>query len=55
LFISNTDVDSGIEYLPESVENFFYAYEERPEAKVKEIYKILYRYPGKGYSEKYLN
>ncbi|CAJ0866271.1 13983_t:CDS:10, partial [Entrophospora sp. SA101] len=37
LDISNTDVDSGLEYLPESVEEIYCLNEERPESKVSKI------------------
>lgn len=33
--ISNTDIDSGLEYLPKSVENFRYLFSYLPNAKVK--------------------
>ncbi|CAB5386182.1 unnamed protein product [Rhizophagus irregularis] len=41
LNINNTDIDSGIEYLPDSVKNFRCSIDKRPEAKVKIIYKQL--------------
>jgi len=39
LFISNTDVNSGLEYLPSSLDKdeIYCSTEERPESKVKEI------------------
>jgi len=37
LHISNTDIDSGLEYLPESVEEFHCSANIRKEAKVKII------------------
>src|SRR5207248_2474360 len=41
LDISNTDIDSGLEYLPDSV-GFFYCFsEDRPESKVKKIEEQL--------------
>jgi len=37
LDISNTDIDSGLEYLSENIEKFDCSTKERPEAKVKDI------------------
>ncbi|CAI2177391.1 3979_t:CDS:2 [Funneliformis geosporum] len=41
LTISNTDIDSGLEYLPESLEKFYCSADEKPEAKVKVVYDLL--------------
>jgi len=41
LNISNTDIDSGLEYLPEGVEEFFYPASQRPETKCQAIYDSL--------------
>jgi hypothetical protein len=41
LNINNTDLDSGLEYLPDSVKNFRCSIDKRPEAKVKKIYELL--------------
>jgi hypothetical protein len=41
LNINNTDLDSGLEYLPESVEIFDCSADERKDAKVKAIYNLV--------------
>ena len=41
LNISDTDLDSGVEYLPESVEHFYCSVSERKDAKVKAIYNLF--------------
>lgn len=41
LNISNSDIDSGVEYLPESLEEIYCSNKERLESKVKEIEKEL--------------
>jgi len=41
LGISNTDLDSGVEYLPESIKEIYCSVEERPECKLKVIKKEL--------------
>jgi hypothetical protein len=47
LYIHNTDIDSGWEYLPESINirDFYYSADERPESKVKEL-RNLWKYCG---------
>ena len=42
LNIDNTDIDEGIEYLPESLGRFFFHYGEGVEAKVKNINDLLF-------------
>ena len=44
LDISNTDIDSGLEYLPNSIKMFDCSVNQRPEAKVKKIADELERY-----------
>jgi hypothetical protein len=41
LDISNTDLDSGLEYLPESVEEFNCSANLRRNAKVKVVYDLF--------------
>ncbi|CAG8462894.1 39490_t:CDS:10 [Gigaspora margarita] len=41
LFINDTDIDSGWEYLPDSVNEFICSVEERPQARVKVIQEEL--------------
>jgi hypothetical protein len=41
LDICNTDVESGLEYLPESLEEIYCSSKERSESKVKEFEKEL--------------
>jgi hypothetical protein len=41
LDVNNTDIDSGLEYLPDSVKSFECLADERPEAKVKAIYDLF--------------
>ncbi|GBC32599.2 hypothetical protein GLOIN_2v1798919 [Rhizophagus irregularis DAOM 181602=DAOM 197198] len=41
LSISNTDIESGIEFLPDSITNFRCLADKRSEAKVKKIYEQL--------------
>jgi len=41
LRIDNTDVNDGIEYLPESLRHISYSAERRPESEIKEIAKQL--------------
>ncbi|CAI2197297.1 6033_t:CDS:2, partial [Funneliformis geosporum] len=41
LDISNTDINSGLEYLPDKLEIFYCLTSERPEAKVKAIYNLF--------------
>jgi hypothetical protein len=42
LNINNTDIDKGIEFLPGSLERFFFHYGERTEAKVRNINNLLF-------------
>jgi len=35
--ISNTDINSGVEFLPNSLEKINYSFEKRQDSKVKEI------------------
>jgi hypothetical protein len=42
--IHSTDLDSGLEYLPDSLEIFYCYNRARPEAKVKMITEILKNY-----------
>ncbi|CAJ0841987.1 3051_t:CDS:2 [Entrophospora sp. SA101] len=44
LNIENTDIDNGIEYLPDNLEELYCANELRNEVKVKEIFKQLNGY-----------
>ena len=37
--INNTDIDSGLQYLPDSVKSLRCLADQRPEAKVKKIYE----------------
>jgi hypothetical protein len=41
LNINNTDIDSGLEYLPDSIKYFDCSVNERKEAKVKAIYDLF--------------
>src|SRR6185295_20137122 len=52
LYIDNTDIDSGLEYLPESVKDFNCSTDKRKDAKVKAIYDLLVNEPGKDFGEK---
>jgi Leucine-rich repeat (LRR) protein len=48
LNISDTDINSGLEYLPISLERFYCSNEQRGDAKVKEIAKRLLGYENDG-------
>lgn len=48
LEISNTDIDSGLEYLPESIEELLLFPSHRPQAKVKVIIEELGRFDEAG-------
>jgi len=37
LNISNTDINEGLEYLPNGIKDFFYSSDLRPESKVKDL------------------
>jgi len=52
LGIDNTDIDSGLEYLPESIEKFYCSVKERKDAKVKSIYNLFTNEQGKVEEEK---
>ena len=41
LDISNTDLDSGLEYLPDSVETFFCSADIKKDAEVQHIYNLF--------------
>ncbi|CAG8561860.1 18482_t:CDS:2, partial [Racocetra persica] len=41
LFISNTDIDSGLKFLPDSLEEIYCSFKERPESKVKTLAERL--------------
>jgi len=41
LYINNTDIDSGVEYLPTSISKVYYLAEERSESRVKIIAQRL--------------
>jgi len=41
LDISNTDIGSGLEYLPKSVKKFFCSADEKPDAKCRTIYDLF--------------
>jgi len=41
LYISNTDIDDGVEFLPKSITEIYYSTKSRPESKVKNIEKEL--------------
>jgi len=41
LDIGNTDIDSGLEYLPESVEKFWCSADKRPKAKCQALYNLF--------------
>ncbi|CAG8700695.1 21165_t:CDS:2, partial [Racocetra persica] len=41
LDIDNTDIDSGLEYLPVSLEKFFCSVHEKKDAKVRSIYNLF--------------
>jgi len=41
LEISDTDINFGLEHLPESIQMFFCSADLRKDAKVKEIYKLF--------------
>ena len=47
LDINDTDIDSGLEYLPESVKDFSCSAKERPEAKCQTIYNLFADCQGK--------
>jgi len=47
LSIHNTDFDSGLEYLPESLNQLNCSAETRPEAKVRKIREELFLYGGR--------
>ncbi|CAB4485400.1 unnamed protein product [Rhizophagus irregularis] len=44
LCINDTDIDSGLEYLPDSIKSFQCSVDKRPEAKVVKIYEQLKTY-----------
>jgi len=52
LDVSDTDIDSGLEYLPDSLEEFSCLVDERPEAKCKTIYKLLESLEGESVPQK---
>lgn len=37
LYLNNTDLDGGVEYLPDNINNIYYSTKERPESRIKEI------------------
>jgi len=41
LDIKDTDLDSGLEYLPESINYFYCSANQRPDAKAKAIYNLF--------------
>jgi len=41
LHISNTDINNGVEFLPDGIGEIYYSFKERPESKIKEINKRL--------------
>jgi len=41
LDISNTDIDQGLEYLPDSVEDFYCSIDEKKDAKLRNIINLL--------------
>jgi diadenosine tetraphosphate (Ap4A) HIT family hydrolase/ATP-dependent Lon protease len=41
LYLSNTDIDSGLEYLPENVEEIHCSRQKRPESRIRKIEKEL--------------
>ncbi|CAG8733091.1 6530_t:CDS:2, partial [Racocetra persica] len=47
LDISNTDIDSGLEYLPDSVKKFKCSTDKRPDTKAKAIYDLFANDQGK--------
>jgi Leucine-rich repeat (LRR) protein len=53
LDISSTDIDGGLEYLPESLKEFKCLVDERPNAKVKAIYDLFANEKGKVETDNY--
>jgi Leucine-rich repeat (LRR) protein len=53
LDISSTDIDSGLEYLTESLEKFNCSVDQRPEAEVKKIRQELANYAVEGKNNKF--
>jgi len=51
LYIDDTDIDSGLEYLPDSIETFWFFIKEgpRPTSKVKAIARELIKYGNPGH------
>jgi len=47
LDISNTDLNKGVEYLPDSLRLIFYSTQERPVSKIGEIFRSLYLFTNK--------
>ncbi|CAH1766990.1 24152_t:CDS:2 [Entrophospora sp. SA101] len=51
--ISNTDIDSGLEYLPDSLKNFYCSAGLREDARCQTIYNLFANEQGKVETEKY--
>jgi len=47
LNIDDTDIDSGLEYLPESIEKFYCSADKRKDAKCQAIYNLFANDQGK--------
>jgi len=52
LYINNTDIDSDLEYLPDSINDFHCLADLRKDAKVKTIYNLLQNIEGNNFSQK---
>ncbi|KLL03602.1 MAG: hypothetical protein MRECE_12c015 [Mycoplasmataceae bacterium CE_OT135] len=52
LIVSNTNIDSGLEYLPGSIEYFYCSADVKQGAKVKAIEKFLKKIKGEDFSQK---
>jgi hypothetical protein len=52
LDIGDTDIDSGLEHLPDSIEYFNCSVDKRKDAKCKTIYELLESLKGKSFSQK---
>jgi hypothetical protein len=55
LSIKNTDIDSGLEYLPKSVKKFYCSGNEKPEAKCQALYNLFANNQGEVETDGYGN